>query len=73
MAARTAWLRNTIARKTRKLDREHGFEIRLFTGDEVPQAMSHYYAVYTASWKANKQYVDFLDSVVAGFSRTRGI
>ncbi|HEY5603393.1 MAG TPA: GNAT family N-acetyltransferase [Gammaproteobacteria bacterium] len=69
MAARPAWLRNTISRKKRKLDREHGFEIRLFTGDEVPQAMSDYYAVYTASWKANEQYVDFLDGIVAGFSR----
>jgi len=68
MAARPAWLRNTISRKKRKLEREHGFEIRLFTGDEVPQAMSDYYAVYTASWKANEQYVDFLDSIVAGFS-----
>ncbi len=69
MAARPARLRNTISRKKRKLDREHGFEIRLFTGDEVPQAMSDYYAVYTASWKANEQYVGFLDGIVAGFSR----
>lgn len=69
MAARPTWLRNTISRKQRKLDREHGFEIRLFTGDEVPQAMSDYYAVYTASWKANEQYVDFFDGIVADFSR----
>lgn len=69
MAARPARLRNTISRKTRKLDREHGFEIRLFTGIDVPQAMSDYYAVYTASWKANEQYADFLDGIVAGFSR----
>jgi hypothetical protein len=69
MTARPARLRNTISRKKRKLDREHGFEIRLFTGDDVPQAMSDYYAVYTASWKANEQYVDFLDDIVAGFSR----
>jgi hypothetical protein len=69
MAARPAWLRSTISRKKRKLDREHGFEIRLFTGDEVPQAMTDYYRVYTASWKANEQYVDFLDGIVAGFSR----
>lgn len=69
MAARPAWLRNTISRKKRKLDREHGYEIRLFTGEEVPQAMSDYYAVYTASWKANEQYVDFLDGIVEGFSR----
>jgi len=69
MAARPARLRNTISRKKRKLDREHGFEIRLFTGDEVPQAMCDYYTVYTSNWKANEQYVDFLNSIVAGFSR----
>ena len=68
MAARPAGLRNTISRKKRKLDREHGYEIRLFTGAEVPLAMSDYYAVYTASWKANEQYVNFLDGIVKGFS-----
>lgn len=68
MAARPARLRNTIIRKMRKLDREHGFEMRLFTGDEVPQAMSDYHSVYTASWKANEQYRVFLDGIVAGFS-----
>ncbi len=69
MAARPAKLRNTISRKKRKLEREHGYEIRLFTGDEVPQKMSDYNAVYNSSWKANEQYVDFLDGMVAGFSK----
>jgi hypothetical protein len=69
MAARPAKLRNTISRKKRKLEREHGYDIRLFTGDEVPQVMSDYYAVYSASWKANEQYVDFLDDIVASFSK----
>jgi hypothetical protein len=69
MAARPARLRNTITRKMRKLDREHGYEIRLFTGDEVPQAMPDYYTVYSASWKANEQYVEFLDGIVEYFSR----
>ena len=69
MAARPAKLRNTISRKKRKLEREHGYEIRLFTGDEVPQAMSDYNAVYNSSWKANEQYVDFLDGIVASFSK----
>ena len=68
MAARPAWLRNTIARKRRKLERDHGCEMRLFTGSDVPEAMSDYYAPYTASWKANEQYVDFLNGMVAGFS-----
>ncbi|BAZ94384.1 hypothetical protein TspCOW1_06500 [Thiohalobacter sp. COW1] len=70
MAARPGRLRNTIARKKRKLEREHGYEIRLFAGLEVPQAMPDYHAVYTASWKANEQYADFLDGVVAGISRS---
>ncbi|RRQ20001.1 GNAT family N-acetyltransferase [Thiohalobacter thiocyanaticus] len=69
MAARPARLRNTIARKKRKLERENGYVIRLFAGDEVPQAMSDYHAVYRASWKANEQYADFLDGIVSGFSR----
>ena len=69
MAARPAKLRNTISRKKRKLEREHGYEIRLFTGDEVPRKMSDYYAVYNASWKANEQYVDFVDEMVADFSK----
>jgi len=69
LAARPARLRNTLARKQRKLEREHGYDIRLFTGNEVPPAMADYHAVYRASWKANEQYAGFLDGMVAGFSR----
>lgn len=69
IADRPAKLRNTISRKKRKLEREHGYEIRLFTGDEVPQKMSDYYAVYNSSWKANEQYANFLDGIVDGFSK----
>ena len=69
MAARPAKLRNTISRKKRKLEREHGYEIRLFTGNEVAQKMSDYHTVYNSSWKANEQYVDFLDGIVEGFSK----
>lgn len=69
MSSRPARLRNTIARKSRKLEREQGYEIRLYSGDNVPDAMADYCAVYQASWKAYEQYVGFVDSVVAGFSR----
>jgi hypothetical protein len=69
MAARPAWQRNTIARKQRKLEREHGYEIRLFTGDQVPNAMPDYYAIYSASWKSSEQEVVFVDNIVSGFSR----
>jgi len=70
MAARPAQLRNTIARKKRKLEREHGFEMRLFTGDEVPQAMADYYVVYNASWKQNEiKNAGFQDNFVEKFSK----
>lgn len=69
MAERPARLRNTISRKQRKLEREHGYQIRLFSGEQVPHRMSDYYAVFNASWKPNEQYVGFLDGIVAGFSR----
>ena len=64
MKGRPARLRNTIMRKRRKLDREHGCDIRLFTGKSVTAAMPDYYTVYTASWKANEQYTGFVDGMV---------
>ena len=70
MAGRPAQLQNTISRKKRKLEREHGYEIRLFTGDEVPRGMPDYYAVYHASWKQNElDNAAFLDCFVEAFSR----
>lgn len=69
MAERPAKLRNTIKRKSRKLEREHGYQVRLFAGDEVPPAMPDYYTVYNASWKVNEQYAGFLDGMVASFSK----
>ena len=69
MAARPAQLRNTIARKKRKLEREHGFEIRLFTGGEVPQHMTDYNAVCNASWKQNEiSNTEFMENFVERFS-----
>ena len=69
MAARPAILRNTIARKQRKLEREHGYEIRLYTGDDAPQAMPDYYACYSASWKGHEQNVGFMNDIVDSFSK----
>ncbi len=69
MAARPTQVRSTIDRKQRKLEREHGFEIRLYTGDEVQPAMADYYAIYCASWKANEQNEDFLNDIVESFSK----
>ena len=70
MAARPAQLRNTIARKKRKLEREHGYDIRLFTGDEVLRGLPDYYVAYHASWKQNEiKNAAFQDCVVDKFSR----
>ena len=70
MAGRPAQLRNTIARKKRKLAREHGYAIRLFTGEEVLRGMPDYYVVYHASWKQNEiSNAGFQDCFVEAFSR----
>jgi len=70
MAERPAKLRNTISRKQRKLEREHGYEIRLFVGDEAPGAMADYTAVFNASWKQNEfKNVAFMNRIVEGFSK----
>ena len=70
MAARPAQLRNTIARKKRKLEREHGYEIRLFVGEEAPRGVADYRVVYNASWKQNEiRNADFQDCFIEQFSR----
>jgi len=70
MAERPARLRNTIARKRRKLERERGCEMRLFIGEDVPRAMSDYNLVYSASWKQSEVgNADFLNCFMAAFSQ----
>ncbi len=68
-AGRSGKLRNTVARKRRKLEREHHLEIRIYTGAEVPTAMADYHSVYRASWKAHEQYHDLLEGWVARTSQ----
>jgi len=69
LASRPARLRNTLGRKQRKLAREHGYDIRLYLGDEVSRGMPDYYQIYHSSWKAREQYTAFLDNIVAAFAR----
>jgi len=70
IADRPARLRNTISRKQRKLQREHGYEIRFYTGEEVLQHMADYYVVYDASWKQNEiKNADFQDCFVEKFTQ----
>lgn len=69
MSKRPAILRNTIKRKQRKLAREHGYEIRLFTDENSEQALTDYTIAYNASWKAHEQYNDIIKGLVERFAR----
>ncbi|MEJ2576604.1 MAG: GNAT family N-acetyltransferase, partial [Gammaproteobacteria bacterium] len=65
---RPARLRNTIARKSRKLQRERGYEIRLFRGNEVESGLPDYHAAHAASWKANEQFGSLLNGMAIGLA-----
>ncbi|MCP3849040.1 MAG: GNAT family N-acetyltransferase [Gammaproteobacteria bacterium] len=69
LSGRPSQLRNTIARKQRKLEREHEYQIRLFQGNDVQQGLKDYHAAYSASWKANEQYVELLEAAANNLSR----
>ncbi len=69
MEARPSKVRNTIARKQRKLKREHGYEICLHTGSDVQQAMSDFHTIYKASWKANEPFEDVIEGFISRFSK----
>ncbi|MGD8934588.1 MAG: GNAT family N-acetyltransferase, partial [Gammaproteobacteria bacterium] len=64
MDGRPARLRNTIARKQRKLEREHGYEIRLFIDNNIEEALSDYGTAYKASWKGGEFFRDFVPGLV---------
>jgi hypothetical protein len=63
MASRPSRVRNTITRKQRKLQREHGYEVRLYGDNPLQQALADYQSVYRASWKAHEQYEGFIEGL----------
>lgn len=69
MSERPANLRNTIRRKQNKLEREHGYAIKLFEDAGIDQALKDYVDVYKASWKANEFFSDFTPALVKSLSR----
>jgi ribosomal protein S18 acetylase RimI-like enzyme len=69
LAERPSRLRNTIARKRRKLHREQGFEIRLYTGNDLKQALADYTAVFQASWKGGERFMGFVPALVNTMAR----
>lgn len=64
MANRPSSLRNTIARKKRKLVREQGHTIRLYQDKALDQALADYFQVYNASWKTNELCANFKPALV---------
>ena len=70
MAERPARLRNTIARKQRKLEREHGYEIRLFKDQNLDQAIADFNVVYNASWKAKELFSGFIEGLAHRLSES---
>jgi hypothetical protein len=69
LAERPSRLRNTIVRKRRKLQRELGFKIRLYTDDNLERAMTDYNAVYKASWKDGERFTGFVPALVRTMAR----
>ena len=69
METRPSHLCNTIQRKQRKLEREHGYDIQLFKLDDIDQALSDYSIVYKASWKANEFFSEFTPNLVRSLSQ----
>ena len=68
MAGRPGRVRSTIARKQRKLQREHGFNIRLYTDQDLQQAMADYATVYNRSWKVNEVFGDFVEGLATSLA-----
>jgi len=74
MADRPANLRNTITRKQHKLEREHGYDIRLFNNNSsdhslLNKVLADYHAVYKTSWKSNEFFADFTPTLVKSCSQ----
>ena len=64
LAQRPSHLRNTIARKHRRLLREHDCEIRLFTDADLDRALLDYAVVFKASWKDGERFPGFVPALV---------
>ncbi len=69
MAERPTNLRNTIMRKQRKLEREHGYDIKLYKDVDTDQsllnqALADYHTIYYTSWKTSELFSDFTPELV---------
>ncbi len=69
LAERPSRVRNTIDRKRRKLQREQGYEIRLYTNKDLEQAVADYNTVYKASWKTGERFTGFVPALANTMAR----
>lgn len=67
LAERPGQVRSTLARKQRKLAREHRYRIDLCSGADgtLAGSLAGFARVYQASWKAHEQFPDFIDGLAA--------
>jgi hypothetical protein len=73
-ARRPSQLRNTIARRQKKLEKAHKFEIQMVRGSapNLDRLVSEFIGVYGASWKQREPYPDFIPAF-AGRAAALGI
>jgi len=64
--ARPSQMRNTIARREKKLLKAHSVDVELFTSpsDDLDRAIRDYLHVYGSSWKAQEPYPTFIPTLV---------
>lgn len=72
LAQRPSILRNTIKRKTKKLDKSVDWNIKIFQQqDDITEALEKYHDVYKSSWKIAEPYPNFINGLVE-LSHRRG-
>lgn len=68
MAGRPSRVQNTIARKQRKLAREHSYRFVIYNTDDLAKGLADYNIVYSASWKAKELFDDIIERLVHAFA-----
>lgn len=63
---RPSKLKNTIKRKEKKLAKEYGYEIKIFTqlGNDLDQAIQEYTNIYNKSWKNPEPFQAFTPELI---------
>lgn len=72
ISQRPSILKNTIKRKTKKLDKSVDWNIKIFQQqDDITEALEKYHDVYKSSWKIAEPYPNFINGLVE-LSHRRG-